>query len=54
MPKMLDVLKIGKKNYFVDYKLGQIRNVKNPYDIKPISFKLKTFNIVGIKKKRRK
>lgn len=32
MVKMLPVIKIGRKMYFVDERLGELRNVKNPFD----------------------
>ena len=30
--KQLPIIKIGKKNYFVDERLRQLRNVLNPFD----------------------
>ncbi len=32
MVKKLKVIKVGKKAYFVDCRLGQVRNKKNPSD----------------------
>ena len=31
-PRSLPVMSIGGKEYFVDSRLGQIRNVENPHD----------------------
>ena len=27
---------MGKKTYYVDSRLGELRNVKNPHDVKPL------------------
>jgi hypothetical protein len=32
--KKLDTVKMGKKTYFIDSRLGQLRNIKNPHDWK--------------------
>jgi hypothetical protein len=32
MVTALKVIKSGKKKYFVDCRLGEVRNVKNPHD----------------------
>lgn len=28
----LPIVKIGRKEYFIDERLGELRNVKNPFD----------------------
>lgn len=33
----LPTVKIGDKNYFVDSRLGELRNVDNPHDIKVLT-----------------
>lgn len=35
--RQLPIIKIGKKSYYVDQRLNEIRNVKNPNDRKAIS-----------------
>ena len=32
LPRVLPIVKIGRKHYFVDERLRQLRNVKNPHD----------------------
>mgnify|MGYP006267111007 CR=1 FL=1 len=36
-PKALPTITIGKKTYFVDERLDEIRNVKNPHDAESVS-----------------
>lgn len=36
-PIMLPIYKIGGKLYFRDVRLGEYRNIKNPYDSKRIN-----------------
>ena len=33
---MLPVIRLGKKLYFKDERLGQLRNVKDPFDVESI------------------
>ena len=35
-PKKLGTVKMGRKTYFIDERLGELRNVKNPYDAMPL------------------
>jgi len=37
MVKALSKIKIGNKTYYIDKKLGEIRNVKNPHDAETVS-----------------
>ena len=46
--RQLPIVQIGKKSYFVDLRLNEIRNVKNPHDRKVIPPAL----IASIKAKR--
>ena len=32
MATMLPVIRLGRKLYFVDERLGELRNVRNPFD----------------------
>ncbi|VVB76105.1 Uncharacterised protein [uncultured archaeon] len=32
VPRMLPIVQVGNKRYFLDERLKQLRNVKNPYD----------------------
>ena len=48
--RQLPIIQIGKKLYFVDLRLNEIRNVKNPHDRKAITPEL----IVGWSKKTKK
>lgn len=36
MPRRLPTVQIGGKEYFVDERLNELRNVNNPHDRKPI------------------
>jgi hypothetical protein len=35
--RQLPIIQIGRKSYFVDQRLNEIRNIKNPHDKKDIS-----------------
>lgn len=41
--KKLPIIKLGKKTYFVDERLGEIRNIKNPHDAESVSPELIAF-----------
>ncbi len=38
MVRALPIVRIGRKRYFVDERLEQLRNVKNPHDWIEIGF----------------
>ena len=37
MVKELPKIQIGKKTYFIDKSLGEIRNINNPHDFESVS-----------------
>jgi len=36
-PKKLPVVRIGSKQYFIDERLGELRNVLNPHETKVLT-----------------
>ncbi|MDP8216013.1 MAG: hypothetical protein P9L98_01660 [Candidatus Kaelpia imicola] len=40
MVRELPKIQIGKKNYFIDKRLNQIRNVNNPHDFESVSLEV--------------
>jgi hypothetical protein len=49
--RQLPIIRIGKKSYFVDLRLNEIRNVKNPNDRKAITPELIDVLIKNIAKR---
>jgi len=45
----LPIIKIGNKKYFVDARLDELRNIKNPFDVEKmegsVDFYINTFGI---------
>lgn len=39
MIRELDKVKVGNNEYYIDEKIGELRNVDNPHDIKPLTCK---------------
>ena len=33
----LPIIKLGRKRYFVDARLNELRNIRNPYDIESMA-----------------
>ena len=40
MGKELSKIQIGKKTYYIDKRLGEIRNINNPHDAESVSHEL--------------
>jgi len=36
MPRVLPIVKVGRKWFFVDERLREMRNVRNPHDVLPL------------------
>jgi len=50
--RRLPIIKIGRKKYFVDERLNELRNIKNPHDREKMEGSLKFYiKNFGIKKK---
>ena len=49
MVTKLKILKMDGKEYFIDERLHEIRNVKNPYDSEPVSQSLIEFWVSACK-----
>ena len=41
----LPIVKIGKKKFFADRRLGQLRNIHNPHDFEDVSVEVIDFLI---------
>ena len=41
--KRLAIIKLGRKHYFIDERLGEIRNVRNPHDSESVPRELIDF-----------
>ena len=52
MVRELPRIKIGRKEYFVDARLNELRNVKNPFDVEKMEGSEEIYiKLWGIKKK---
>lgn len=41
--RALPIIRLGRKSYFVDKRLSEIRNIKNPFDAESVSVELIDF-----------